>query len=167
MVALRDNEDAARSFTITATRRKLEAFAIAGFLAGIGGAVYAFALARISYANFGVGLSIDAVAMTVIGGIGVLAGPLIGAIYIFGIPDFVPLDSAGLAASAAGWLFLVLYFPSGLASFLNPMRRRALALIGRRYNIDPEDQADALPSPTVRLAAARRSRPEPGTGLIP
>ena len=140
--AVRDNEDAARAFAISASGRKLQAFVLAGLIAGIGGAVYAFGAGRISFQTFPASLSISIVAMCVIGGLGLLIGPLLGALYIFGIPDFLPLNSAALAAQAAGWLLLVLYLPSGLGSLLRPMRDRAAALLARRAGISVPPDAD-------------------------
>ncbi|MBV8690622.1 MAG: ATP-binding cassette domain-containing protein, partial [Actinobacteria bacterium] len=134
--ALRDNEAAARAFTIPATAVKLQAFVLAGFLAGVGGALYGHALSRVSPTAFPIGASIDVAAMTVLGGIGVLAGPLIGAFYIIGIPKFLPLDNAGLAATALGWLVLILYFPGGIAQMLKPARDRAIDLVARLAGID-------------------------------
>src|SRR5687767_4327801 len=77
-IAVRDNEDNARAFTIRARSVKLQGFLLAGFLAGIGGAVYGHTLSRIGSVTFLPGSSINAVVMTVLGGLGTLAGPLIG-----------------------------------------------------------------------------------------
>src|SRR5438876_1199364 len=52
LVAVRDNEDAARSFTVPAAAVKLQGFALAGFLAGIGGAMYGHSLSIISATSF-------------------------------------------------------------------------------------------------------------------
>lgn len=138
LISVRDNEDVARAFTIPATLVKLQGFAVAGFLAGLGGAVYGHTLSRISAQSFLVTTSIELVAMTVLGGVAILAGPLIGALYIVGVPKFVELDSAGLAASALGWLLLVLYFPGGLAQLIRPIRNRIVNWMGRREGIDTE-----------------------------
>ena len=139
LIAVRDNEEVARAFTVPATLVKLQGFAVAGFLAGLGGAVYGHALSRISAQSFLVGSSIELVAMTVLGGVGILAGPLIGALYIFGVPKFVELDSAGLAASSLGWLFLILYFPGGFAQLIRPLRNRVVKRLARREGLDPTD----------------------------
>lgn len=136
LVAIRDNEDGARAFTVPATRRKLQAFALAGFLAGLGGSVFGHGLASLSFQNFSPAASIDLVAMTVIGGIGVVAGPLIGALYIVAMPAFIPLDTAGLAATRLGWLLLILYFPGGLAAMTGPIRDKLVAAIARRSGVD-------------------------------
>src|SRR5439155_1755563 len=99
LVAIRDNEDNARAFTVRASAVKVQGFLLAGFLAGIGGALFGHLLSRVGYQSFLIGSSIDVVAMSVIGGISLLAGPLIGAFYILGIPVFVHADQAALAAS--------------------------------------------------------------------
>ena len=145
--ALRDNEDNARAFTIRTTAVKLQAFAVAGFLAGLGGAVYGHALSRLSNTAFPVGSSIDIVAMGVLGGIGIMAGPLIGALYIIGVPEFLPLDSAGLAAQKLGWLFLILYVPGGIAALVRPVRDRLISLLARgRMPEEPAPEEEAEPT---------------------
>ena len=145
--ALRDNEDNARAFTIRTTAVKLQAFAVAGFLAGLGGAVYGHTLSRLSSTAFPVGASIDVVAMSALGGIGLLAGPLIGAFYIIGLPRFLPLDSAGLAATKLGWLILILYVPGGIAMLIRPIRDRIIGLLARgRVQPDEEPSPDAEPA---------------------
>jgi ABC-type branched-subunit amino acid transport system ATPase component/ABC-type branched-subunit amino acid transport system permease subunit len=167
--ALRDNEDGARAFTVPATRVKLEGFALAGFLAGLGGAVYGHALSRLASDAFPIGASIDTTAMAVLGGIGILSGPLIGALYIIGVPQFLPLDNAGLAATALGWLILVLYFPGGLAQVIRPARERLVDALARRAGVDPvaarneTEEAAEQPAVTARAAllASRKPRPAP------
>ena len=61
LVAVRDNEDAARAFTVPASAVKLQGFALAGFLAGIGGAMYGHSLSLISATSFPTNVSIDVV----------------------------------------------------------------------------------------------------------
>lgn len=155
--AIRDNEAGARAFTVSATTVKLQGFVLAGFLAGIGGALYGHALSRLSSTAFPIGASIDAAAMTVLGGIGVLAGPLIGAFYIIGIPEFLPLDNAGLAATALGWLVLILYFPAGIARMVKPLRDRVVDLLARLSGVDSDEVRSA--EVTEGEASAAEVRP--------
>ncbi len=146
LIAVRDNEDAARALTIPATLRKIQAFAVAGAIAGVGGALYAHGVPAISSATFSPDISIRLVAEAVIGGIAFLSGPLLGALYIFALPTFAPLDSATLAGTAAGWLLLVLYVPGGLASQLDNVRRAIADRIARRYGVSAaEAGTDAVP----------------------
>ena len=136
LIAVRDNEDNARAFTVPAAAVKLQGFIVAGFIAGVGGATFGHLVSRITTSTFPVRASIDVVAMVVIGGTSLLAGPLLGAFYIVGIPAFLPLDSAGLAATQLGWLILILYLPGGIAQGLEPLRDRLVARLARRAGVD-------------------------------
>jgi ABC-type branched-subunit amino acid transport system ATPase component len=138
LTAVRDNEDNARAFTIRATTLKAQAFLLAGFLAGIGGAVYSHGLSRITYGSFPTDISIDLATMVVIGGLGIMSGPLLGALFVLGVPAFVPLDAAGLAASSLGLLLIILYFPGGIAGVIEPLRNRVVDFLGRRAGVDVE-----------------------------
>ena len=164
--AVRDNESGARAFAVPATRVKLQGFVVAGMLAGVGGAVYTHLFSRVTPATFGLSDNIDVVALTVLGGLGLLAGPFIGVLYIDGVPRFVPLDTAGLAASAAGWLVLVLYFPGGLAQTVAPLRRRAIDLVARWARVDERDvaavpsTADEQPVGALAMHTLHRTAPE-------
>jgi ABC-type branched-subunit amino acid transport system ATPase component/ABC-type branched-subunit amino acid transport system permease subunit len=169
LVAVRDNEDNAKAFTVRAHLVKLQGFAIAGFVAGLGGAAYGHLLPNLGPSAFPNRGSIDVVAMAVIGGISLLVGPLLGALYIIGIPAFLPLDSAGLAATQLGWLILVLYLPGGLAQALDPLRTRYLRWAARRHGIDadldPAATATGVVARPAALAAADDSRP-PRRGTV-
>ena len=159
LVAVRDGEPQARAFGIRAWRVKVQAYAVSGFIAGLGGAAYGHAFSTLSYSNFptdavGDPSSVGVVAMTVIGGIGLLVGPLLGALYIIGVPRFLPLDSAGLAASSFGWLLLLLYTPSGLAGLLRPLRERWIRSLQRTDADEPVEQTPTTAEPVVVLAPA-------------
>src|SRR5581483_4671455 len=52
-------------------------------------------------------------------------------------PKFLPLDNAGLAATALGWLVLILYFPGGIAQMVKPLRDRIIDLVARAEGLDP------------------------------
>jgi ABC-type branched-subunit amino acid transport system ATPase component len=163
LVSIRDNEDNARAFTVRASLVKVQGYIIAGFLAGIGGAVYGHSLASIGAATFPVQASIDVVAMTVIGGVSILAGPIIGALYVLGVPAFVPLDTAGLAATKFGTLILILYLPGGIAQLLQPLRDRVVKAIGRRKGLDIDAIYDVTPAAdetaSSSVSAVPRQRP--------
>jgi ABC-type branched-subunit amino acid transport system ATPase component/ABC-type branched-subunit amino acid transport system permease subunit len=152
--AQRDNEDGARAFSVRVTAVKLQGFLLAGFLAGVGGALYGHSFSTLQAQAFPVSSSIDTTAMTALGGIGLLAGPLLGAMYLIGIPQFVPLDSAGVAASALGWLFIILYFPGGLAQLMSPVREWLLNLLAKLRGLDPATEwAAAVPAASPNFEA--------------
>jgi ABC-type branched-subunit amino acid transport system ATPase component/ABC-type branched-subunit amino acid transport system permease subunit len=164
LVAVRDNEDNARAFTVPAQLVKLEGFLLAGFIAGVGGASYGHLLSRIGTSAFPIRASIDVVAMTVIGGMSLLVGPLIGAFYIIGLPQFLPLDSAGLAATQLGWLILILYLPGGIAQGLEPLRARYARWAARRHGIDLA-AAETSQHATGEELAARTGLPVMSTAV--
>src|SRR4029453_4232012 len=78
LVAVRDNEDAARAFSVSAARVKWQSYPLAGGPAGLGGATYGHSLSSISSVSFPAQASLDLVVMTIIGGISLLAGPPLG-----------------------------------------------------------------------------------------
>jgi ABC-type branched-subunit amino acid transport system ATPase component/ABC-type branched-subunit amino acid transport system permease subunit len=133
--AIRDNEDAARAFTIPATMSKTQAFLLSGFLAGIGGAVYTHALTAINAGSFLVTTSIAVVMMTVVGGISLLIGPLLGVLLVVGLPNLALTDSLAIFGTRLGILLLILYLPGGLGSLVEPIRDRLLRWFARRRGI--------------------------------
>jgi ABC-type branched-subunit amino acid transport system ATPase component/ABC-type branched-subunit amino acid transport system permease subunit len=157
-VGLRDNPEGARAFSIAVTWRTLQAFAVAGFLAGAGGAVFVSALPRISSETFLPAVSISLVAMAVLGGLQILAGPLIGVLYIFGLPDLVGsrFESIALAGSTIGWLLLILYVPGGIAQLLERVRDRIADTLAAASGVDV---AAARADPTARGTAAAEAAP--------
>jgi ABC-type branched-subunit amino acid transport system ATPase component/ABC-type branched-subunit amino acid transport system permease subunit len=137
LVAVRDNEDAARAFTVPAGAVKVQGFALAGFLAGVGGAMYGHAQSILSPQAFPVEASIDVVVMTVIGGVGLLSGPFLGAAIVQGA-TYLPLDSAGLTASSLGQLLILMYLPGGIGALVAPVRDRLASALARRAGVDVE-----------------------------
>jgi ABC-type branched-subunit amino acid transport system ATPase component len=172
LIAIRDNEDGARAFTVPAQLVKLQGFVLAGFIAGLGGALYSHLLSQVSASAFTVDASINVVAMTLIGGTSLLVGPIIGAFYIIGIPAFLPLDSAGLASQQLGWLLLILYLPGGVAQGLEPARTRFVAWVTHRERDKlPRPALGEVASGSVRtelptLAVSRVRRPPAGSVLL-
>ncbi|HJT38249.1 MAG TPA: ATP-binding cassette domain-containing protein, partial [Actinomycetota bacterium] len=149
LTAIRDNEDNARAFTVPAVRMKAQAFLLAGFLAGLGGALYGHSLVRVIPASFPTQISIDLVVMAVIGGLGITSGPLLGALLVLALPAFVPLDAAGLTATTLGQLLIIMYLPGGLAQIVEPLRNRTANVIARRAGVDV-DAAYASSTPTAQ-----------------
>jgi ABC-type branched-subunit amino acid transport system ATPase component/ABC-type branched-subunit amino acid transport system permease subunit len=170
LVGVRDNEDAARSFTVRATRAKVVAFALAGFLSGLAGALYIHSLTFVTANSFPLQSSVDVVALAAVGGIGLLGGPLLGALYIIALPLVIQLDAATLAATSLGWVVLVIAFPGGLVQVLAPLRNRAIDAIARLHGLDPaalrhqrgaggDVQTSELRGPGLPAVPARASSP--------
>ena len=82
MIAARDNEDRATMIGYNTFWFKLISFVAAGVFAALAGALYALYNVSITPAVLSVSTTIDALAMTIIGGVGTLVGPIIGAAII-------------------------------------------------------------------------------------
>ncbi|HEU19567.1 MAG TPA: branched-chain amino acid ABC transporter permease [Deltaproteobacteria bacterium] len=81
-IAIRDNDRAAEGMGIPIFRYKLLAFGVSSFYAGVAGALLAFYLISISTEPFNLGLSVEYLAMVIIGGMGNIAGSVFGATFI-------------------------------------------------------------------------------------
>ena len=156
--AVRDNEDAARALRIRATLVKLGSYVAAGMLAGLGGSVIGFASTQISAALFTPRGSVDAVSIAVIGGLGGFVGPLLGSLYLIGIPRLFELGLTPLAALNAGWLILILERPRGLSALLGRVRDGYHGAVARLAGLDPPGPGAAA-SPPERAPAGEPARP--------
>lgn len=82
--ALRDDEDAAAAVGINVPRLKLELYTVSGLFAGAAGSVLGWYLSGVfPQASFDLGLSLLMLAMIVVGGMGTLLGPMLGAILVY------------------------------------------------------------------------------------
>ncbi len=118
MRAARDSPLRAEAVGIAVARVQWAAFAIAGLFAGLAGALYAFSKGSISPDSLGVGKSVDALVMVLLGGVQTLAGPLVGAVSFTWLQDSVARATDYWRALLGGIvLLLVLAFPQGIAGF--------------------------------------------------
>jgi branched-chain amino acid transport system permease protein len=85
-IAIRDQDIAAEIIGIDIFRYKLLAFAIAAFYAGVTGVLYTYFLGIANYEQFQIGVSIDYLAMIIIGGLGSVLGSIFGAIFVTLLP---------------------------------------------------------------------------------
>jgi branched-chain amino acid transport system permease protein len=157
LIALRDNEPQAAALGMRPTTLRLGAFAIAGFLAALAGAFYAYNQQSIRSDLFDPGTSVLMFLMVVIGGMGSLTGAVLGAVYLRGIQYFLPAELQ-LFATGFGVLVLLLVFPGGLGQVFYGLRDRILREIAARKNIDVPslvaDKRRAEPIPDLAEAHA-------------
>jgi branched-chain amino acid transport system permease protein len=85
-IAIRDQDIAAEIIGIDIFRYKLWAFAISSFYAGVTGVLYTYYLGVANYEQFQIGVSIDYLAMIIIGGLGSVLGSIFGAIFVTLLP---------------------------------------------------------------------------------
>jgi branched-chain amino acid transport system permease protein len=134
LIAMRDNETAAQALGMRLMTSRLGAFAISGFLAALAGALYAYTEQSVDYNRFDPVTSLLMFSMVVIGGMGSLAGPVLGAVYVRGIQYFLP-QTLQLFATGFGLLILLLVFPGGLGQIFYSIRDRFLRWVADRRNL--------------------------------
>ncbi len=154
IIAVRDNERAAEAMTLSATRAKLIAFAVSGGMAALAGALYVTSLpTNTPGTTFATSESVTLVAIAVIGGLGSIVGPLLGAAWVIGLPTLFPdFAAAPLLVSSVGLLALLLFFPGGFVEIAYRVRDALVDRVARRLPPAAARQrgADAvIPVPAV------------------
>jgi ABC-type branched-subunit amino acid transport system ATPase component/ABC-type branched-subunit amino acid transport system permease subunit len=162
-IAVRDNADRAAAYTVGIASTKLRAFAVAGFLAGLGGAFLAGAIESVPYTEryFLVADSLGLVAIVVIGGIATPMGAVLGALWVIGLPAFFPDNQlVPLFTSSIGLLVLLLYFPGGFVQIAYSIRDALLGWAAKRVEEVPTARTIATP-PVLQ----RQARPPVADGV--
>ena len=88
-IAIRDNDQAAEGMGIPIFPYKLLSFAISSFYAGFAGALYAYYMMSITPEPFNLWLSIEYIAMIIIGGLGSIPGSVFGTIFIITLSEIL------------------------------------------------------------------------------
>jgi branched-chain amino acid transport system permease protein len=127
LVAVRENEDAARALGIDVFAEKVKALSLAGAIAAAGGTFYAQKYLYIDpNIAFGVDKSIEMLLVTMVGGAGTIFGPLLGALTLTGInevtrtlasvvPAFKNVQPLSLIVYGVMLILIVGRLPDGLA----------------------------------------------------
>ncbi|MCC6778177.1 MAG: branched-chain amino acid ABC transporter permease [Hyphomicrobiales bacterium] len=97
LIAVRDHYLSAEVMGINLTRYRILSFGISSFFAGIGGALYAHYLGFVSSEAFTILLSIQFLAMVIIGGLGSVAGSALGTAFILLLPQVMHVGASTLA----------------------------------------------------------------------
>lgn len=110
--AIRDNDRAAAAMGINVFKYKLLAFSIAAFYAGVAGALWAYASGVVSAERFTLLLSVEYLAMIIVGGLGSVLGSIMGATVITVLPEVLRVlaDSLSQVLPQATHLFLAMRF---------------------------------------------------------
>lgn len=131
--SIRGDRDAAESLGINPAKFTLMAYALSAFMTALGGSFYAMFIRYINpERNMGVELSIDMALMSIIGGQGTVAGPLVGALFLTPVAELTRTYLGGqfiglhLALYGLVLIIAVLYLPKGLIHPLQKLAQRAL-----------------------------------------
>lgn len=96
--AVKDRDIAAAILGVNVTRTKLTAFIITSMIIGFQGALYAYYVGVVTYEAFHLDVSVQFIAMIMIGGVGTVSGSILGAIFVIGLPFVVQAAAPNLPA---------------------------------------------------------------------
>jgi branched-chain amino acid transport system permease protein len=165
VLAVRDNESAAAAQGIDPTRTKLFAFAFSGALAGFAGGLYVVASGGISFSGFNPILSVEIFTAVVVGGLGSIAGALLGAVYVEVVRDFFGATGE-LLATGFGLLILLMIVPGGLGEVFFNLRDKLLAVLARRRGVVVELPSAAGSDVTAPVEQVRSAGAGARDGLL-
>jgi branched-chain amino acid transport system permease protein len=172
---LRDSEVAASVMGVNVQRYKGRVFLVSSMYAGLSGVMYALSIGSVAPESFGLEVSIQYLAMIVLGGLGSVVGAVLGATFVSALPlvfqkyaDVLPLVSGpgegGLNAGemarflyCAAIVLVILFEPGGLAGLAARFQRRGRDPGGGRAA--PPSSSATDPAPT----SAPSDRPAQGS----
>jgi len=104
---------------------KVLAFVISSALAGLAGALYAHSVSYLGPSNFGLALSIDFLAITIIGGLGTIGGPILGSVLWIIVPRLFGTHLESMATVIFGVILIivVLTLPHGLYELIGKLNK--------------------------------------------
>jgi branched-chain amino acid transport system permease protein len=88
-MAIRDDEDVAQALGINLVKAKLLAYGLGAAFAGLAGSIFAVMLTSIYPSSFQLLISINVLALIIVGGMGSLPGVMVGAIALVGLPELL------------------------------------------------------------------------------
>jgi branched-chain amino acid transport system permease protein len=137
--ALATSETAAAASGVPVGRYRLVVFALSAAFAGLAGGIYAFYLGYLGPGSFPILLSIEYVVMAVVGGLGTISGPVVGAAGIVllvqflndigtrpGMPSYAP-SVLSYAVYALLLVLVVLFLPRGIVPAVGDLRLRVFS----------------------------------------
>lgn len=139
--AIAQDEEAAAAAGVNTTHLKVAAFALSGLLTAMAGAMYAFQQVTIYPARlFSVDITVLMVVMAVIGGTGTVIGPVIGAVLLQFLSEWLRTNYTDLHTFIFGGIIIVavVLLPMGIVSFARDswaQRRISLLDTVRAYRI--------------------------------
>ncbi len=165
--AVRDREVAAAVMGVSVIRVKAQAFMVSSMYAGAAGVLTALAFQRIVPDTWSLALSVEFLAMIVIGGLGSVYGAAVGAIFVTALPlvlerysDSLPFlarpgssgVTAGIAAKflyGAAVIAVLLFEPDGVVALGRRFRRLAGGWVPRNPGAGDPTSTDTTHDPTM------------------
>jgi branched-chain amino acid transport system permease protein len=148
LMAIRDNEIAAKCMGVNSYRTKVIAFAISGLYCGIAGSLFAFLTSYISATSFTFMQSALYLVMLMLGGYHSLPGPMVGTALLMMLPEwFRFLQEYMLLIYGLGVMLLMVVMPDGLIGggkqAIEKLRKKKAAAQASAKAVDTEEVANA------------------------
>lgn len=114
-MAIREDEDVAQAMGINRVMVKLSAFVIGAFLGGLSGGIFAGFVGSVVPKSFELLISINVLALIIVGGMGSLPGVIVGALVMVGLPELLrEFREYRMLVYGAVVVLMMLYRPQGL-----------------------------------------------------
>lgn len=134
LIAIRENEEAAKALGVDTFTRKLQAISLSGAITASAGALYVQYFLYIDpILVFGPKVSVEVLLATMVGGLGTVLGPLVGALALHTLGEVVKLFTGGVpgvdvAVYGAVLVIAVCFMPRGLLSLVEryQLRRQSI-----------------------------------------
>ena len=155
LLAIRDDEDRALGLGVKVWPVKMTSLVISAFVTGMGGALWAYFVGQI-FPQFAFDpiFAISVTLMTFFGGIGTLAGPVLGALVLESAQQYLTLQfsngSVFLVVFGALFLFVLLFMPKGIVPAVGGWNDRRQ----ERQRLRSEPGALAPPAPPARTPSS-------------
>lgn len=146
LIGIREDEDVAQFMGINTTRLKITAFVLSSFFIGVAGGIYALYLSYIDAASvFNINVNFNFITMTMFGGLGTIWGPVIGAVTLGTISEYLWATYPEVHLVILGSLIvsIVIFAPEGLMGLFKSNRfkpvLRYIGLIPWHEEVEGED----------------------------
>jgi branched-chain amino acid transport system permease protein len=154
LIAIREDEVGAETRGINTTLHKITIFAIGAFLTGIVGGLWAYQNTFIDPdVVFFESRTVELVMMSMLGGLGTVAGPVIGATLIYWLRDILwaNLLQYHLIAQGTLLILIVLFFPEGIMGSIGDRTGTTLGRLWGKYFDLPSETSAAAETPTEEV----------------
>jgi branched-chain amino acid transport system permease protein len=126
LIAIRENEEGAAVMGVNTTLYKVMAFALSGIFSALAGGIHAYWITFLDPDSaFDISLNVKMIIMAVFGGAGTVLGPIVGAVSLSAISEFLSSEVTSIAGLFFGLVIVaaVVLMPRGLADMFRRFRK--------------------------------------------
>lgn len=128
LIAVRENEQRTRSLGYKTLYYKVISSIVAGVIASLAGSLYTVSLRFVNTSVMTMDITLDALLMTIIGGVGTLIGPLVGSViiefaqhFLSGLARNYPIFERWIIFFGIIYILAVIFFPRGIVGTMNSL----------------------------------------------